>query len=237
VSEFEQNVAGIGALAEPMRRELYLYVCSQPEPVGRDQAADAVGVARHQAKFHLDRLEAEGLLQTEFARLTARTGPGAGRPSKLYRRATHDVAVSLPERQYELAGRLMAEAIAIATHTATPVERALQDVATAYGVAVGRDIATAQADEPIGTDAVEIALHGLARHGYEPRRESDLVVMANCPFHALAKAHTELICQMNHALLTGVAETIAPQRLRASLAPAPGRCCVVLSQLADRGAQ
>lgn len=51
--EFERDVAGIGALADPVRRELYLYVCSQQAAVGRDQAAAALGISRHQAKFHL----------------------------------------------------------------------------------------------------------------------------------------------------------------------------------------
>ena len=60
------------ALAEPVRRDLYLYVVGQPEPVSRDQAAAGVGVPRHTAKFHLDRLVEEGLLDTEFRRLSGR---------------------------------------------------------------------------------------------------------------------------------------------------------------------
>lgn len=79
-ASFERDVAGIGALVDPVRRQLYQFVCSQSMPVSRDQAADAVGIPRHQAKFHLDRLTAEGLLDTEYARLTGRSGPGAGGP-------------------------------------------------------------------------------------------------------------------------------------------------------------
>lgn len=78
-ASFERDVAGIRALVDPVRRQLYQFVCSQSMPVSRDQAADAVGIPRHQAKFHLDRLTAEGLLDTEYARLTGRSGPGAGR--------------------------------------------------------------------------------------------------------------------------------------------------------------
>ena len=112
MTDFSERVAGIGALAEPVRHQLYLFVCAQPHAVSRDEAADAVGIPRHKAKFHLDKLEAEGLLETEFARLSGKSGPGAGRPSKLYRRTSRDIAVSLPGREYELAGRLMADAIA-----------------------------------------------------------------------------------------------------------------------------
>ena len=62
---FDRNVTGIGVLADPVRRRLYEFVCSQDQPVSRDQAAHAVGIARHKAKFHLDRLEAAGLLEAD----------------------------------------------------------------------------------------------------------------------------------------------------------------------------
>jgi predicted ArsR family transcriptional regulator len=65
VQNFDRNVTRIGVLADPVRRELYRFVCSQDQPVTRDEAAEAVGVARHKAKFHLDRLEAEGLLEAD----------------------------------------------------------------------------------------------------------------------------------------------------------------------------
>ena len=104
----DRDASGIGSLADPIRRRLYLFVCAQPAPVSREQAAAAAEIPLHQAKFHLDKLEAEGLLETDYARLHGRTGPGAGRTSKLYRRAARDFAVSLPDREYQLAGRLMA---------------------------------------------------------------------------------------------------------------------------------
>ena len=85
---FDRNVTGIGVLADSVRRRLYRFVSSQGQPVSRDQAAQAVGIARHKAKFHLDRLEAEGLLEADYVRLTGRSGPGAGRPAKRYRRGT-----------------------------------------------------------------------------------------------------------------------------------------------------
>src|SRR3712207_8867615 len=111
MDNLERNASRLGVLTDPVRRRLYRYVCSQPAPVSRDQAAAAVGVARHQAKFHLDRLEAEGLLQTDYVRLTGRSGPGAGRPAKRYRRGGGELSVTIPPREYDLAGHIMAEAI------------------------------------------------------------------------------------------------------------------------------
>ncbi len=226
MDSMERDAAGIGALADPVRHRLYQFVCSQPVPVSRDQAADAVGIAHHQAKFHLDRLTAEGLLETDYARLTGRSGPGAGRTSKLYRRARRDIAVSLPQREYELAGRLMATAIAESATTGEPVVEVLNRVALEYGQRIGatkRPPADAKA-------ALELTVRVLSKHGYEPRRINGEIELANCPFHALAEEQTELACNMNHALITGVADALAPHGPDARLCPGADRCCVVLKR-------
>jgi predicted ArsR family transcriptional regulator len=226
--DLQRGAAGIGALADPVRRRLYQFVCAQETPVSRDQAADGVGIPHHQAKFHLDRLTAEGLLETHFARLTGRSGPGAGRTAKLYRRARRDIAVSLPHREYELAGRLMATAIARSAGTGEPVTEVLNRVARDYGRTIG---ATASSATPPSGPAAALqrAVAVLIRYGYEPRFGDDEVELANCPFHALAQEQTELACTMNHALITGVADALAPHAPDARLCPGRDRCCVVLA--------
>lgn len=216
---FEEQAAGIGALADGVRRRLYDYVCAQDEPVGRDQAAQALGLPRHQAKFHLDRLEETGLLSSEYLRLSGRTGPGAGRPAKVYRRAAEEIAVSLPPREYLLAGDLMARAISRSTATGGPVAEALTEVA--------RDHGRQMADEASGSGTpIETAERVLARHGYEPRAADGCLSMANCPFHMLMTEHTALVCGLNLDLLEGFCEGVGG--LGARLEPEPGRCCVVL---------
>ncbi|MGE2814785.1 helix-turn-helix transcriptional regulator [Mycobacterium heidelbergense] len=220
----ERDAAGIGALADPVRRRLYQFVCAQPGPVNRDQAADALGIPHHQAKFHLDRLTAEGLLETEYARLTGRSGPGAGRTSKLYRRARRDIAVSLPQREYELAGRLMAQAIAQSGDTGQPVVEVLNRVARDYG----RTIAATTRPPANAAAALERTVKLLSKYGYEPNASDGTVRLANCPFHALAREQTELACHMNHALITGVAAALAPHGPDVRLQPGTDRCCVVL---------
>lgn len=225
--DLQRDAAGIGALADPVRRRLYQFVCDQPAPVSRDQAADAVAIPHHQAKFHLDRLTAEGLLETDFARLTGRSGPGAGRTAKLYRRARRDIAVSLPHREYELAGRLMATAIARSAGTGEPVTEVLNRVARDYGRTIGA--ASSSSPPPSPEAALQRAVAVLIRYGYEPRFGDDEVELANCPFHALAQEQTELACTMNHALITGVADALAPHSPGARLCPGRDRCCVVLA--------
>lgn len=225
---FDRNVTGIGVLADPVRRELYRFVCSEAQPVTRDQAAEAVGVARHKAKFHLDRLEAEGLLQADYVRLTGRTGPGAGRPAKRYRRGRSEFAITIPARDYELAGHIMADAISESARSGTPVFDALNNAAAAHGAA----IAAISPDHPSGGDAaLDLAVRILTEQGYEPRQIDRIVIMANCPFHRLAVGHTELVCRLNHSLLSGFVDSIAPDLLEARLEPGANRCCVTLVAL------
>lgn len=229
-----RDAAGIGALADPLRHQLYVFVCSQTTPVSRDQAADAVGIMRHQAKFQLDRLEAEGLLEAEYARLTGRSGPGAGRTSKLYRRAGRDIAVSLPHREYELAGRLMAEAIARSEATGVSAAEALHQIAHDYGRKIGETAVTDGAYAASDAEsALAMAAAVLAEHGYQPRRIEDEIQLANCPFHGLAQQQTELACNMNHALICGLADALTPHSPHARLQPQAERCCVLITLSAE----
>jgi predicted ArsR family transcriptional regulator len=214
VDDFTAQVSGVSALADPARRALYRFVVEQPAPVSREAAATGTGLPRHTAKFHLDRLVADGLLDVEFRRLSGRRGPGAGRPAKLYRRADREIAVTLPPRQYELAARILAAAVEGAA------DAPVGDAVDAAAASTGRVIAAAAGPSP-GLAAV------LARHGYEPRIEGTDVVLANCPFHALARDHTALVCGMNLHLLTALLDAAAPE-MTARLDPAPGRCCVVI---------
>lgn len=267
----DDDVTAVGAIADDARRELYRYVVAQPQPVGREEAAAAVEMPVHRARFHLEKLEQAGLLETDYARPAGRGGPGAGRPAKRYRRADRSVAVSLPPREYDLAGSLLATAIDAAAASGEPVTDAVARVAAARGRALGaasreqhaaapleatgRDAREAQrapreatgsdargARETGGShalgaeratseaegDALDVAAAVLAEHGYEPRRTERGIELANCPFHELSRSHTRLVCGMNRALLGGVTETVAPGELRATLDPAPGRCCVVI---------
>src|SRR2546425_12818334 len=109
--DLQYRIAAIASLDEPVRRELYLYVAGRGSEVGRDEAARALRISRALAAFHLDKLVQQGLLDASYRRLTARRGPGAGRPAKLYHRSARQLDVTLPERRYELAGRVLARAL------------------------------------------------------------------------------------------------------------------------------
>jgi predicted ArsR family transcriptional regulator len=222
------RVAGVAALADPIRRDLYLYVSAQSAPISRDQASDALGIARHTAKFHLDKLAEEGLLEISFKRLSERRGPGAGRPTKLYARSSRQLSVILPERRYDLAGQLLASAIDDATaHDTTPAA-ALESAAAGWGHSVANQVRATAGVRPSPERLLSCACQALTENGYEAQRSAGAIVLRNCPFDALARDHTELVCGMNLAIMTSVAEELQETSLVARLEPAPDRCCVVL---------
>ena len=216
----DPQVAAVAALAEPSRRRLYDHVVRQPVPVSRDEAAVAVALPRATVAFHLDRLVADGLLDVVFERRTGRTGPGAGRPAKLYRRADRAVAVSLPERSYDLAGDLLATALTESEASGEAPRAVLERRAFERG----RELAGAAGADG-GRDLV---LQVLEDNGFEPRTEDGGIALANCPFHLLARSHTELVCGMNLSLIGGVLDGVRSPGLVARLRPEPGMCCVRL---------
>lgn len=233
--DFDRRVSSIAALAEPVRRALYLYVVGQPKPVGREQAAVAVGVAHHVAKFNLDKLEEAGLLDVEYSRPPGRRGPGAGRPAKLYRRTSREIEVSLPERRYDLAGRVMATAIATAEQTAAPISEALAAAAKEAGRVLGQEVRAKAGVRPSQAGTFRAVSDVLTDHGYEPRAAGKTITLANCPFHSLAQNHTELVCGMNLDLMEGLLEGLGPGDLHARLTPTPGMCCVTIESARAAG--
>jgi predicted ArsR family transcriptional regulator len=226
--DFDARVSGIATLGEPVRRALYRFVVAQPSPVSRDQAAEGLGMARHVAKFHLDKLVEDGLLDVEYRRPPGRGGPGAGRPAKLYRRSSREVEVSLPDRRYDLAGRLLARAVSDATAEGIPVAEALRRAASDQGRALGREARTGVGSRPSRKALTAAACGMLDELGYEPRPGAGGIGLVNCPFHTLASEYTDLVCTMNRELLGGLLEGLEHRGLDAHLDPAPGMCCVRL---------
>lgn len=213
-------------LAEPVRRALYEYVARTGREVGRDEAARATHVERALAAFHLDKLVDAGFLETSFRRLSGRSGPGAGRPSKLYRRGTKSLELSVPPRRYELLARLLASAVTASGKTAM---RQLAHLARQMGRGLGEEARREAGPRPDREHLMRSAERTLARYGFEPREEGgDELRLANCPFDALAKDHRDLVCGMNHALMEAFVEGMGARGVRAVADQQPGICCVVL---------
>ncbi len=213
-------IDAVALLSEPTRRALYECVVRAKTPLTRDEAAEATGTARSLAAFHLDKLVEGGLLAADFRRVSGRSGPGAGRPAKLYRRAGAEVAVRLPARQYDLAGALLAGAV----QASPAAKQALKKTAHEKGRALGEAVRAGRRSKGRRGEA---ALAALESQGFEPVREpGGAIRLRNCPFHALVADHKELVCGMNLALLTGLLEGLEDEGYHAVLAPQPGFCCV-----------
>jgi predicted ArsR family transcriptional regulator len=213
------EISVVAVLDDPVRRRLYEYVAQQQHAVGRNEAAQAIGIQRTLAAFHLDRLAEAGLVSVSFRRPDGRTGPGAGRPAKLYQRAAVEHQVSVPPRDYRRAAELLAEVV-----DSTGSEPQLQRSARSRGAAAGR-AARWQAPDEADRDLVERELAG---QGYQPYRDGADIRLRNCPFHVLADRYPPLICGMNLALVEGLLTGAATTTLEARLDPRPGDCCVAV---------
>lgn len=225
-------VEAVALLEEPNRRRLYELVTVSREPISRDEAAGELRISRELAAFHLDRLLDAGLLEVEYRRLRGRTGPGAGRPSKLYKRTQRDLAVSFPSRRYDVAAELLATAFV--RLDAPSGAEAVASVARELGTHVGLEARRSAGPTPSRKRLLAALLDLLRGAGYLPEVDdaSGAVWLRNCPYDALAKSHRVLTCGMNLAWADGVADALGDAGLRPELDPKPGYCCVVFEPAA-----
>ena len=219
----QRRIAGVAALEQPQRLELYRLLRRRGDWTSRDEASELSGIGRSTVAFHLDKLVEVGVLETSAERRTGRTGPGAGRPTKLYRVAAVEVAASIPPRAYDLAAALLVDAVADASRTGEPVDACLHRVAHS----AGRDD-TARVRPDTATDAVPVLDELLRDLGYQPAvDDAGAFTLTNCPFHRLAETQRDIVCTMNLDYLTGCLEGLGIDGARtAVLDPRPGRCCV-----------
>lgn len=213
-------LTGLSHLSDPLRRQLYEYVAESDGPISREQAAAAAGIGRTLAAYHLDKLAEAGMLTISNQRLTGRSGPGAGRPAKLYTRAAREMTVSVPPRDYELLARLLVAAVE--QDAGGTVRAAVNGVAYDAGRRAG-----AESDNDI--------IAALRSCGYSPQvDDDDCVSLRNCPFHMVARDHRDVVCGLNLRLVEGIITGCDHPQAHAELSPHPDRCCVVVHDVRPR---
>ncbi|HKN97219.1 MAG TPA: transcriptional regulator [Pseudonocardiaceae bacterium] len=215
------ELAAVALLAEPVRRRLYEYVRDRHSAVGRDEAAEAVGISRKLAAFHLDRLADVHLLAVDYRRLSGRVGPGAGRPAKLYTVSPRRFAVTVPQTGYVLAAAIMATALSspeLNGNGRVAVER----VATEVGERLGRTLRAEHRGTAARRGAVE---RTLAELGFQPHQRGCELVLGNCIFAELAETDRDLICALNKALVSGMLAGAELTGLRAASGSIDGGLC------------
>ena len=224
-----QDLASLSSLDDPLRRRLYEVVTSRPGPVSRDEAAAAAGIGRALAVYHLDKLVESGLLTAFLPEAARAERAGAGRPAKVYARSDREFAVTVPPREYELAARLLVQAV-----EADPSDRsraALAEAARRLGTELGSAARPSPGDKDAGgrNAAGRDVKSVLTQQGYEPCGGADGVIrLRNCPFHQLTERHREVVCGMNLALVEGLVEGLGADGWRPVLDPRPGHCCVAI---------
>jgi predicted ArsR family transcriptional regulator len=203
----------LSALTDTVRRRVYEFVASSyPEAVDRDQVAQGTGISRNLAAFHLDRLASDELLSVSYARRSGRSGPGAGRPAKFYRRVAEEASVSVPERRYEFAARLLVQAV-----TDSESRGAVVAAGNAEGHRIGQ---RARASGSTLVDALE-------EGGFEPLESDGSIQLRNCPFAGLTMEPEPVVCKMAHAMVDGIVDELkVDAQVREE--HRPGVCCVVV---------
>jgi predicted ArsR family transcriptional regulator len=225
-SNLHEDLSRLALLDEPVRGALYAYVASKDGAVGREEAARHVGVSRALAAFHLDRLAKAGLLDAGYTRLTGKTGPGAGRPAKVYRRGARSFEISVPPRDYAFLARLMAKALSVPGDP----HRALAGNARKAGREIGLEIGRRAGHRAGRARQLQTLTEVLRERGFEPRTDATgNVVLANCPFDVLSREYTALVCGANLNLFRGLSEALDDRAKVASVSPGDGGCCVRLS--------
>ena len=230
MESLDRHARQLAALADEVRRRMYLFVRRQSRPVSREEVADALGVSRKLAAFHLDKLADEGLLTFRYERPAGRSGPGAGRPAKVYERSDVEVDVSIPERRYDLLGTMLVDAVRTGTPGESPLEHATATARQAGGQ-LGEEVRrTRRLGRPGPERAVTAAQSVLEEHGFEPYRQGQELRLRNCPFHALSRHAPDVVCKLNQAFVDGMVRGLGNDSVDVSLEPTAGQCCVVLRQ-------
>ncbi len=224
MKSLDRDVKRVATLDDDLRRSMYLFIRRRADGVNRLEVANEFGVSTKLAAFHLDKLADEGLLSFHYARPPGRTGPGAGRPAKVYKASEAEIEVSLPERRYDLVGSLLVDSI---TAGGAPSAERAQSVAYDAGLALGKRVREERHLRPPGAErAMAVAADVLEDYGYEPSRTDKEVSLKNCPFHALAQHAPTLVCRMNHGFLDGFMRGLGNETVKVHLEPTEGQCCV-----------
>ncbi len=188
------------------------------------------GISRKLAAFHLDKLTEKGLLIHHYARLPGKGGPGAGRPAKVYEPSRRSIEISVPERQYELAGRLLLEGVAnqIRGWVGPGVH---QRRCSGRGTAGGAPGRLRPRPAPPGPRAHPGRRPGGARRTVDSSRSGNRPRSWPCAtarFTGWLELSPDVVCGMNRSFIEGIVRGLGNDSVKVILDPEQGQCCVKL---------
>jgi len=201
----------VSALGDPTRRRVFFTVREAGVLMGKDEVAEAVGITRRLAGFHLDKLVEQGFLRAEFQRRTGRSGPGAGRPAKLYALDGAEADSRLQVKHYDLLAELLLKAMSDRSGEDP------QEVLERVGFEFGRELGQAERDAGRSpsysstTDAVAGVVGVLTRFGFGATANDDgRITLRACPFEEMAKVDPQRVCGLDRAIWRGVLSAFNP---------------------------
>jgi predicted ArsR family transcriptional regulator len=223
--DVDRSIRAVAALGDGLRQRMYEFARTAGHPVTREQAAQAAGISRKLAAFHLDKLVDVGLL--EATDLPVGRVRGVGRRPKVYQPTDLRVRVSIPANQYDELAEILIDAVLTEADGET-ARQAVPRVARARGQAVGEQVRERTRPGRLGAErALNLAETALREWGFEPTRPTPACLrLRNCPFHPLAAKAPALVCGINHAFLTGFLDGLRASSVDAVLDPKAGECCV-----------
>ncbi len=227
-------VTAVAALDDRLRSALYAFVRRARRPVTREEAAEAAGISRKLAAFHLDKLVAVGLLTADVDPSTPRR---IGRAPKTYQPVRAAVEVSVPPRAHADLATILSDAV-LSQRGAESGADAARRVAAEAGHDAGAGVDRRNAKGRLGLErALGLVSSVLDERGYEPYQAGPSCVrLRNCPFHPIAQRSPELVCGLNRAFLAALLGGLQADPLEAVLAPATDECCVQIGpRRADLG--
>ncbi len=196
-------MARLDGIADPELRELLLFVRGEAAPVSADDAGAALGVHRTVARGRLERLVEAGLLVTRFERRSGRSGPGAGRPAKLYLPAPESEALEFPPRHLgELVSRLLEEL------PRRGRSRALHGVGVDFGRGLAREARLRPAaDHRAGLERVCAAVRSLGFQASLESFDGEVAVVSTptCPLRPLVVEERQAV-EIDRGMWSGLVE-------------------------------
>jgi predicted ArsR family transcriptional regulator len=179
----------LDAIAQPELREIVLFARSQVRPVSADDVAAHFRVHRTVARARLERLAGVGLLTVSFERRSGRTGPGAGRPNKLYSVPPETSAIEFPERHYD---RLLSHLLDVVPEPGR--DQSLTEAGAAFGGELAETAALGRTRSV--RSAAERTCAALGKLGFqasvaEATEESVEITTATCPLRPLVIANPD----------------------------------------------
>jgi predicted ArsR family transcriptional regulator len=231
-SHFAAAVTAVtSAFGDPTRREIYLFVRSNPGATA-SEVATHFSLHPNVARHHLERLASGGYVDITMERAA---GNGAGRPSKRFRAVGNDPTLDLLTRRDDLLVLLLQEAL----HLLGPgaAEEMAERVGEQYGRTLADQMSPGESQRSLRTAMHAIAdtltAHGFAAHA-EDQGSTTAVVADNCPFGDTASQYP-VLCAVDRGMVKGLlsglcgdAGGIVPVVLSSSRARGDDACAAVV---------